>query len=141
MYSATLRPADIPLALGLGWYVNVPGFEGPLASFALGVQEGHAVLDSVRAVLHSNFGLNETTRYALWGYSGGSLASEWAAELQVQYAPDLNFVGATLGGLVPNATSIFETITGTRWAGLIPSALLGLTSQYPAAHVFLLSRL
>jgi hypothetical protein len=65
MYSATLRPADIPLALGLGWYVNVPDFGGPLGSFALGVQESHAVLDSVRAALHSNFGLNEPTRYPL----------------------------------------------------------------------------
>jgi hypothetical protein len=40
-------------------------FEVPLDSFALGVQEGHGVLDFVRAALHSNFGLNETTRYAL----------------------------------------------------------------------------
>jgi Secretory lipase len=76
MYSATPRPADIPLALGLGWYVNVPNFEGPLASFTLGVQEVYAVLDSVHAALHSNIGLNETTRYALWGYSGGRFASE-----------------------------------------------------------------
>jgi hypothetical protein len=141
MYNDTQRPSDIRAALGRGWYVNVPDFEGPLASFPLGVQEGHATLDSVRAVLSPGLGLSKDIRYALWGYSGGSVASEWAAELQVQYAPEPNFVGAALGGLVPNATSVFESITGTRWAGLIPSCLVGMTSQYPQAYNFLLSKL
>ena len=69
------------LALGRGWYVNVPDYEGPTASFIAGVQEGHAILDSVRAVLSSGFGLTADVSYALWGYSGGSIASEWAAEV------------------------------------------------------------
>lgn len=34
--------SDVSLALGRGWYVNVPDYEGPLASFAAGVQSGHA---------------------------------------------------------------------------------------------------
>lgn len=38
-------------------------------------------VDSVRAVLSSGFGLASDARLALWGYSGGSLASEWAAEV------------------------------------------------------------
>jgi hypothetical protein len=141
LYSDAGRPLDIAAALGRGWYVNVPDFEGPLASFALGVQEGHATLDSVRAVLHPRFALGKDIRYAMWGYSGGSIASEWAAELQVQYAPELSFAGVALGGLVPNVTSIIETITGTMWAGLVPSGLLGMTSQNPEAHDFLLSNL
>jgi hypothetical protein len=48
----------------------------------------------------------------MWGYSGGSLATEWAAELQPTYAPELNFAGAALGGLVPNITSVLKTING-----------------------------
>jgi hypothetical protein len=140
LYSDTGRPPDIAAALGRGWYVNVPDFEGPLASFALGVQEGHATLDSVRAVLHSRFALSKDVRYAMWGYSGGSIASEWAAELQVQYAPELNFAGVALGGLVPNLTNSVETITGTMWAGLIPPGLLGVTSQNQEALDFLLSK-
>lgn len=132
---------DIQTALGLGWYVNVPDHEGPLASFGLGVQEGHATLDSVRAVLNTGFGLADDVRYALWGYSGGSIASEWAAELQVQYAPELSFAGAALGGLVPNWTSIITEASEEWWSGLLPAALLGITKQYPAAYEYLLSQL
>lgn len=132
-------PADIGLALGQGWYVNVPDYEGPLAAFTAGVQSGHATLDSVRAVLETGFGLSSSVRYALWGYSGGALASEWAAELQVQYAPELNFSGAALGGLTPNVTSVMNSVTGTGFAGLIPSSLLGVLTQYPEAESQLLS--
>jgi hypothetical protein len=132
---------DIETALGMGWYVNVPDHEGPLASFLEGVQEGHNVLDSVRAALNADCGLAKEARYAMWGYSGGSVASENAAELQVQYAPELNFAGAAMGGLVSNYTAAFPQITGTQFAGLIPAALLGLTSQYPDAREYLLAQL
>ena len=133
--------SDIPAALGRGWFVSVPDYEGPLASFTAGVMSGHATLDSVRAVLSSGFGLSANARYAMWGYSGGALASEWAAELQVQYAPELEFSGAALGGLTPNVTSVMLTVNGTVEAGLIPSGILGLASQYPEAYDFLVSQL
>ncbi|KAK5130849.1 hypothetical protein LTR08_001621 [Meristemomyces frigidus] len=133
---------DIQTALSLGWYLNVPDHEGPLASFGLGVQEGHATLDSVRAVLNIGFGLASDARYAMWGYSGGSIASEWAAELQVQYAPELKFAGAALGGLVPNFTSVLTHASSSQWwSGLLPMGLLGVTKQYPAAREYLVSQL
>lgn len=125
----------------MGWYITIPDFEGPLTSFTEGVQSGHAVIDSVRASLDPRFGLTDGARYALWGYSGGSLASEWAAELQIQYAPELSFAGAALGGLVSNVSSIYSAVTGTRWAALIPESLLGMTSQYPKAHEYLVSQI
>ena len=141
-YSLYSRPlGDISIALGRGWYVNVPDFEGPLASFGAGVEEGHATLDSVRAVLSLDLGLAPDARYAMLGFSGGALASEWATELQVQYAPGFNFSGAALGGLPVNVTSILASIEGSIWAGLAPPALLGLTSQYPDAYNFLFSKL
>jgi hypothetical protein len=34
--------SDIGQALGRGWYVSLPDYEGPTASFAAGVQSGHA---------------------------------------------------------------------------------------------------
>ena len=132
---------DITDGLGSGWFVNVPDYDGPLGSDVAGVQSGHATLDSVRAVLSSGFGLSSNARYVMWGYSGGALASEWAAELQVQYAPELNFSGAALGGLTPNVTNVLETINGTPAVGLAVSGLLGLTSQYPAAYEFLIQQL
>ncbi|KAI3328881.1 LIP-domain-containing protein [Xylariaceae sp. AK1471] len=125
---------DIAEALSHGWYVNVPDFEGPLASFAAGLQEGHAVLDSVRAALSSDPfpSTLENTRYAMWGYSGGSIASTFAAELQASYAPELDFAGMAIGGLIPNISAVLS---------VFPTPLLGLTSQYPEARKFLLSQL
>lgn len=135
--SLGLVQTDINTALSYGWYVNVPDFEGPSASFGLGVQEGHAVIDSIRAVLASNssLGLSQNdTKIALWGYSGGSIASEWAAELQIQYAPELNISGVALGGVVPNVTSTISSIDGTPGAGLIPPLLISITNQDPEAY-------
>ncbi|RMZ92471.1 hypothetical protein DV736_g296, partial [Chaetothyriales sp. CBS 134916] len=131
MYSGIFD--DVSVSLGKGWFVNVPDFEGPLASFTAGVLSGHATIDSIRAVLNgaSRFQLPNDTKYAMWGYSGGALASEWAAELQVQYAPELNFSGAALGGLTPNVTSVFEAVNNMAGAGIIPPAIIGLSNQYP----------
>ena len=122
--------------LAEGWFLNVPDYEGPLASFTAGVISGHATIDSIRAVrsLHSRFGLDKDANYAMWGYSGGALASEWAAELQVQYAPEMTFAGAALGGLTPNVTSVLFSINGNVAAGLGVSAILGLGSQYPDVY-------
>lgn len=132
---------DIPNALGRGWYISVPDFEGPLAAFGAGIQEGHAVLDSIRAVLSSGFGLQPEAKYAMWGYSGGSIASTWAAELQQQYAPELDFSGMAIGGIVPNISTASTLINKAPYAGLIPAILLGITAQYPDARAYLISRL
>ncbi|RMD39243.1 hypothetical protein DV735_g5887, partial [Chaetothyriales sp. CBS 134920] len=134
---------DVRYGLEKGWFVNVPDYEGPQASFSAGVLSGHATIDSVRAVLNGakRFGLPSNTRYALWGYSGGALASEWASELQVQYAPELNFSGAALGGLTPNVTSVLRAITGTVYAGLAPPSIIGISNQYPDRYQYLVSRL
>lgn len=142
--SQGLMYADITGALSRGWYVNVPDHEGPLASFTCGVQEGHATLDSIRAVKNQfqGWSLANDTRVAMWGYSGGSIASEWAAELQVQYAPELKIDGAALGGLVPNLTNALPNIVkGSYFAGLVPAALLGLATQHPSVEQYLTSQL
>ena len=141
VYGGGLNIYGVPALLGRGWYINVPDYEGPNASFTAGVQSGHATLDSVRAVLNSGFGLSPDVKYAMSGYSGGALASEWAAELQVQYAPELSFVGAALGGLTPNSTSVLLSINGGRSAELIPNGILGLASQFPDVEALLISQL
>ncbi|PQE33618.1 lipase 1 precursor protein [Rutstroemia sp. NJR-2017a WRK4] len=134
---------DIPAALGLGWLVNIPDFEGPLATFAAGVSEGHAVLDSIRAVLSlsKQIGFSPSIPYAMWGYSGGSIASDFAAELQVQYAPEMSFAGMAIGGLPVQSLDVLTAASGGFFAGLVPSALLGITAQYPDARNYLISRL
>ncbi|KAJ3575835.1 hypothetical protein NPX13_g3902 [Xylaria arbuscula] len=129
-------------ALNRGWYVSVPDFEGPDAAFGAGPQAGHAVLDSVRAVLSSEElnGSYENTRYAMWGYSGGSIASTFAAELQASYAPELEFAGAAVGGIVPDLTEVFRKPV-SNVSALVPAGLLGVTAQYPSAREYLVSQL
>ena len=93
-------------------------------------------------MLNSGFGLSPNkAKYALWGYSGGALASEWAAELQVQYAPELSFSGVALGGLTPNVTSVLETINGSELAYLIVNGIVGIVAQDHAAQVFVENQL
>jgi hypothetical protein len=126
-------------ALDQGWIVNTPDYEGPQAAFTSGIQAGQATLDSVRAALASGSitGVSSSATYQMWGYSGGSLATEWAAELQPSYAPELNFAGAAVGGLVPNITSILNTINEGAFAGLAPAGIMGLYQAYPDLAAFI----
>lgn len=132
-YALRSGEASIKAALASGWVVNSPDYEGPHASFTAGHQSGQATLDSVRAVLNAatKMGLSTGMKYAMWGYSGGALASEWAAELQPTYAPELSFSGAALGGLTPNVSTVMSAVEGTMMAALTPAGILGLVSQYP----------
>ncbi|KAI1402887.1 LIP-domain-containing protein [Hypoxylon fuscum] len=146
-------PSDhekIDIMLGRGWFVNTPDFEGPRAAFGATVMAGHATLDAIRAVLSlagtSDVSLPSSAnklKYAMWGYSGGSLASAKAAELQVQYAPELatGFVGAALGGLVSNIGVMSNVINKTPYTGTFVLILLGIMNEYPEADAYLRSRL
>jgi hypothetical protein len=118
-------------------------YEGLRAQYTAGVQSGYATLDSVRASLKAapTNGLSPKARYALWGYSGGALASEWAAELQPKYAPELHFEGAALGGLIPNVTNVLSTINKGPFAGLAFSGAKGLASAYPNLTAYFNSHL
>src|SRR5207237_1235757 len=80
------------LALQRGWAVVVSDYEGPQSAFGAARMAGHGVLDGIRAAeALSGTGLTGAqTPVGLWGYSGGGLATSWAAELAAGYAPDLN---------------------------------------------------
>ncbi|KAB2571625.1 Lipase A [Lasiodiplodia theobromae] len=134
----------IAASLNQGWYVSIPDYEGLQAHFVAGLISGYATLDSIRAALSAgptDAGLSTSPRYAMWGYSGGSLASEWAAELQPSYAPELDLAGTALGGLIANVTSVAVTINKTPFAGLGFSGIIGLSKAYPALADFLDERL
>ncbi|KAJ2990610.1 hypothetical protein NUW58_g2860 [Xylaria curta] len=139
---AKLLTSCIEEALSRGWYVSVPDFEGPTAAFGAGPQAGHAVLDGLRAVLSSNALRIESgdINYAMWGYSGGAIASGFAAELQASYAPELSFAGAAVGGIIPDLTEVFR-VPISHVSAVIPAGLLGVTAQYPAAREFLINQL
>jgi hypothetical protein len=127
--------------LDLGFYVNTPDYEGPQSEFTAGIQAGHSTLDSVRAALASNSltGLSSDAKVALWGYSGGSIATGWASQLQPSYASGLsnNLVAAAMGGVVANITAVAEKVDGTIYVGFLPAGFLGLSMAYPQFQSFI----
>ncbi|ODA77923.1 hypothetical protein RJ55_06526 [Drechmeria coniospora] len=120
-------------ALERGWVVIVPDFLGPKGAFLANGMAGYATLDGIRAAINSGSftGIVKNPTVSMWGYSGGSLASLWAAELQPSYAPELEIAGAAVGGTVPNITTAVMSVNGKGAAGLIPSGVVGLMNQYP----------
>lgn len=139
--SPTAQELEIAASLSRGLFVNVPDFEGPSAAFTAGVLAGYSVLDSIRAALSAGKGLESDSSAVLWGFSGGSQASEFAAELQHKYSPELKIKGAALGGVVVNMLDVIEGINGTFLAGIVPNALLGLVAEYPEVKKHLISKL
>ncbi|KAH6951582.1 secretory lipase-domain-containing protein [Fusarium avenaceum] len=128
--------------LSFGWIINTPDHLGPTAAFGASFQSGHATLDSVRAV-HNLLKLRQGPdfRTAIWGYSGGSIATFAATELHSSYAPDVNIDGAALGGVVDDISADLDKANKSPLAGTMIALLLGITSQYPEARAYLESRL
>lgn len=130
-------------ALDRGWYVSTPDYQGPKSTFTCGLQSGHATLDSIRAVLASSnvTNVHADAEVAMWGYSGGALASGWAAELHPSYAPELKIIGAALGGTPSDLNATINAVNKGPFVGLVPSGILGLSQQYPDLNKFVQSKL
>ncbi|KAK4222453.1 lipase 1 [Podospora fimiseda] len=134
---------EIAIALARGWWVSVPDFEGPLASYGANIVAGYITVDSVRAVLSvadTHYGV-KNARAAMWGYSNGASATEAAVELAPKYAPDLHIAGAAIGGLAAVVGTAGPLLTATQVAGLLVQGIIGVTSQYPEQRQYILSRL
>lgn len=134
---------EMAVALGRGWWVSVPDFEGPLASYGANIVAGHITLDSLRAVLNASASHYNITnaRAALWGYSNGASATDAAVEFAATYAPDLQLAGAAIGGVAANVGTAGSTLSGTQVAGLLVQGIIGVTSQYPEQRKYIVSRL
>lgn len=112
-----------------GYTVVIADTEGPTANFAAGPEYGRTTLDSLRAVLRTPLsGIAENARFGLFGYSGGAIATNWAATLAPSYAPDINarLVGAAEGGILVDPAHNLKYIEGSGvWAGVLAMALVG----------------
>ena len=112
-----------------GYPVVVPDTEGPTADFAAGPEYGTTTLDSIRAAsTATGTGINTSTKFAMMGYSGGAIGTNWAAALAPSYAPDVNrrLVGAAEGGLLVAPAHNLNYVSGTPiWAGVAPMAVAG----------------
>ncbi|MFI9507953.1 lipase family protein [Nocardia sp. NPDC052566] len=123
--------ANIVMAyLANGFTVVLPDYEGEGLAFAAGQESGYATIDGIRAALHS-LAAPPTTPVGLVGYSGGSIATEFAAELAPSYAPELNIVGAAAGGPPVYLPHNLDYIDGSaKWASVIPFAFVGVSRGF-----------
>jgi hypothetical protein len=122
----------IAAALAEGWAVSVPDHEGRKGMWGAPYEPGYHVLDGLRAALSTEWlGLAPSAPIGLWGYSGGGLASAWAAEMSGSYAPDLNVVGAVLGSPVGDLGHTFRRLNGTYMSGLPALVVAALADIYP----------
>ena len=117
-----------------GYTVVVSDTEGQKANFAAGPEDGYNTIDSIRAAFNSPLiGLNSDAKVVMLGYSGGAIATEWAAELAPSYAPELsqNLIGAAFGGTLVSPEHNLPYVEGAPiWGGVMPMAVLGVSRSY-----------
>ena len=117
-----------------GYTVLVPDTEGQTADFAASPEYGIATLNSIRAATNSPVtGLTKATPIGMFGYSGGAIATDWAAQLAPSYAPDVNrqLVGAAEGGVLVDPAHNLTYVNGSSiWAGIIPMSIIGIARGF-----------
>ncbi|AKU15436.1 lipase family protein [Luteipulveratus mongoliensis] len=117
-----------------GYTVIVSDTEGQKANFAAGPEYGTNTLDSIRASTASSAtGLSSSTKVGMLGYSGGAIATSWAAALAPKYAPDVNknLVGLAEGGLLVDPAHNLNYVSGSiGWSGIAPAAVAGIARSY-----------
>ena len=116
--------------LAQGDIVTIPDFEGTGLHWMAGRESGYGTLDAIRAT-ESFLRISAATVVGLSGYSGGSVAADWASELAPAYAPQVNIVGVAEGGMPANYFDHFAYMSGTvEYSAAIPAELLGLSRAY-----------
>ncbi|WP_040814836.1 lipase family protein [Nocardia concava] len=121
------------LPIGRGWAISLPDYLGPNVAYGAAKLSGMVTLDSVKAVRKATeLGLS-SSKVALAGYSGGGMATAWAAALQPEYAPDLKLDAVVAGGIPADLEQMalslgFEPHPGF---GLAFAAAMGLEREYP----------
>jgi hypothetical protein len=126
--------------LNKGWAVVVtdyPGLGTPGDhQYNVGISEGHAVLDSLRAAQRlSAAGLSASTKVGIEGYSQGGGAAGWAAQQKTSYAPSLNLVGVANGGTPANLQAVKNNIDGSAFFAFLAGTAIGFRAAYPALNV------
>lgn len=111
--------------LSEGDTLTVPDFEGTHLHWDAGQESGFGTLDGIRATEHALHLPVKTTPVALTGYSGGSIAADWASELAPRYSPAVDLVGVAEGGIPVDQWHNLRYINGSKvWSGVIPAVLV-----------------
>nr|WP_041451902.1 alpha/beta fold hydrolase [Hoyosella subflava] len=121
------------IPLSRGWAVSVPDHLGPEGAYGAARLGGMITLDSIRAVKQAaELGLADAP-VALAGYSGGGMASAWAAAMAPEYAPELAIAGVVQGGIPADLEQMANIIGSDAHPGfgLGFAAAIGLEREYP----------
>ncbi|MFI7585492.1 lipase family protein [Spongisporangium articulatum] len=102
------------------------------------LDEGHAVLDAVRAAKSlPTTSVTSTSAVGLYGYSQGGGAVASAAELQPSYAPDVNLKGTFAGAPPANLTDVTKAIDGSELAAALGWSINGFVQSDPSLQPLL----
>ncbi|WUI65948.1 lipase family protein [Nocardia sp. NBC_00403] len=121
------------VVLQQGWSVALPDHLGPQFAFGAGRLGGQIVLDGIRAVKRLPELAVQHSPVVMAGYSGGGLATAWAAALQPSYATELQLAGAAIGGYPANLVTMAEALGFAPHPafGLAMATAVGLEREYP----------
>jgi hypothetical protein len=117
--------------LAAGDTLVISDYEGENLAWGAGQQSAYQTLDGIRAAEGFLNVAPSHTPVALLGYSGGSIATEWGAEIAPAYAPELDLVGAAAGGVPVNFADELPYLNGSpSWAGVMPGVLVGVSRGF-----------
>ncbi|WP_433762105.1 lipase family protein [Nocardia sp. CA-135398] len=122
------------LLLARGWAVAIPDHLGPTSAYGAARLGGRLTLDGVRAVKRFAPADLAGSPVGMAGYSGGGMATGFAAAMAPEYAPELPIVGVAQGGVPVNIGKLARDV-GVRPSplfGLGFAAAVGLEREYPA---------
>jgi hypothetical protein len=111
--------------------VVVSDYEGEQLDWGAGQESGYGTLDGIRAAEQLLNVPAATTRVTMIGYSGGSIATEFASELAARYARGLDIVGTAEGGIPVDLFHTLSYINGSpSWSGVIPAVLVSMARAF-----------
>ena len=131
LHETSVVPVPIQY-VAAGYTVVTADYEGEDLAYGAGQQSGYETLDAIRAA-EKWLGVPElSTSVGMVGYSGGSIATEFASELARTYAPDLDIVGVAEGGI---PVDLFHNLSyvdrpGSSWTWVIGALMVGLTRGF-----------
>ncbi|MFE9326288.1 lipase family protein [Nocardia sp. NPDC052278] len=116
-----------------GWSIALPDHLGPTFAYGAARLGGQITLDGIRAVRRVPELAAARSRITMAGYSGGGMATAFAAAMAPKYAPELEIAGAATGGVPMNLVKMLEAVDFNPHPafGLLMAAAIGLEREYP----------
>jgi alpha-beta hydrolase superfamily lysophospholipase len=119
--------AGIGLFLSRGWAVVAPDYQGLGTQgphpYLVGVSEGRAVLDSIRAARNLQPHRIDA-RTVIWGHSQGGGAALWAGQIASSYSPDVAPLGVAAAAPASELAAIMHAQGNSLTSALLGSLVL-----------------